>query len=238
MADFLRPERMAGEDLLAYGRRVSAAKRSFEAAQRRVSAGVRSGAIIEDAQPRSEPSIEKPEESPEDVYFRQTVAASGDEAEDGRPGTISLDPVAWMFEAIFWAIGGLLNPRIQLADGTIRTFLIWNLKPGEDKKCARAWLAWIKSLPKKQSAVLMMLTRDIAPTITLLSTFGGIIGTRIDALAKFRAQMEKAGSRVPSTPRTPSAPSPNGNIGMDARVAQTSGGDPFEGMALEDEEAA
>lgn len=144
--------------------------------------------------------------SDDEVYYRQVLQASGEEDDTGKPvGKLTVEPLAFAFESLFALFAGFLGPW-------------WALQPKEATKIARAWRAWVRSLPKRQAQFLLRLERDVMPTLSLAGTVLGIVVPRWDLTVRARR-----GER-PSVPRpAPAQAAPPGGPAAHG-PASTNGG--------------
>jgi hypothetical protein len=150
-----------------------------------------------------------PTESDEDAYYRQVLQASGADADDGKPlGKFQIEPLSFAFESLFALLAGFLGPW-------------WALAPKEAARIARAWRAWVKSLPKRQAQFLLRLERDVMPTLSLAGTLMGVIIPRWELTMKAR-RGEQPGQTPASRPSP--GPAPNVRESVTHGPAVTNGG--------------
>jgi hypothetical protein len=149
------------------------------------------------AAPANAPA-DAPADSDEEAYYRQVLQASGADADDGKPlGKFQIEPLSFAFESVFALLAGFLGPW-------------WALAPKEAARIARAWRAWVKSLPKRQAQFLLRLERDVMPTLSLAGTLMGVIIPRWELTMQARR-----GERPGQT----SAPRPSPRLAPSAREA-------------------
>ena len=93
----------------------------------------------------------------------------------------------------------------------------WKLRPAEEKDLAQAITGWVYSRPAKQQTAVIKFFTNVAPSLALLLTVGGIFEIRFRTQAKLmqirrtlQAQVDRvrAGQAPQPQPQEPSAPPP------------------------------